>query len=237
MLKYLKFCCDDHSSNWDIPDTVIDYCVGSVSLVSDFLDCLQEKWKVVFAGTIGYECSGHLLDFRRIHGQRRSTAETFIAAKVYMNSGTESKRTYQKRKKAQWNVLFSVDYLSHIGCLASLEEMQQVIPYHGDRFSQIPLNASTKEACVPSHNLTFCTSYMVAILFLMTYQFLTVSMVKNFDCNGIIDQTVFKAQEKYRFVSLIFSEEVLRILNGYIVCIRPCLNNHLIFQVLYLKHQ
>ena len=35
VLKYLKFCCDDTNSAWDIPDNVVDYCLGSVNLISD----------------------------------------------------------------------------------------------------------------------------------------------------------------------------------------------------------
>ena len=58
----------------------------------------------------------------------------------------------------------------------------------------------------------------------MTYQYLIVSMVKAADGDGIIDQTVFKMQRKYGFDSLIFSVEVLNLLNVYIDVIRSCLN-------------
>ena len=37
VLKYLKFCCPDTSSAWKIPETVVDYCMGSVTLISDLL--------------------------------------------------------------------------------------------------------------------------------------------------------------------------------------------------------
>ena len=55
----------------------------------------------------------------------------------------------------------------------------------------------------------------------MTYKYLTVTMIRNVRENGIIDQTVFKM---YGFDSLIFSRQVIDIINGYISCIRPRLN-------------
>ena len=65
-LKYLKFCCADVSSSWDIPETVVDYCLGSLTMLSDFVNYLQNEWKVRYAGMIGYINSiGQFLDFRR----------------------------------------------------------------------------------------------------------------------------------------------------------------------------
>ena len=62
--------------------------------------------------------------------------------------------------------------------------MQNVIPFHADKFSQILLNASCETPVVPAHDLSFCTSFVVAVLFLMvkasrpmSYQYLTVKMV------------------------------------------------------------
>ena len=43
VLKFLKFCCQDTSSTWDIPLAVVDYCMGSVNLISDFIECLKDK--------------------------------------------------------------------------------------------------------------------------------------------------------------------------------------------------
>jgi len=69
ILKYLKFCCEDSSSAWEIPTKVVDYCIGSVTLLSDFVDYLKNSWQVGCAGIIGYLNSlSHLLDFRRSNG-------------------------------------------------------------------------------------------------------------------------------------------------------------------------
>ena len=109
--------------------------------------------------------------------------------------------------------------------------MQNVIPYHSDRFTQIMLNAGSAESIIPSHDLSFATSFMSGVFFLMvkatrpmTFQYLTTEMVKNIDKNGMNDQTVFKTSEKYGFDTIIFSQQVLDIVTGYTSCIRPRLN-------------
>ena len=58
----------------------------------------------------------------------------------------------------------------------------------------------------------------------MTYQNLTVEMVKGIGADGFIDQTLFKTAEKYGFDSLLFPEEVLTLVNDYIDWTRPRLN-------------
>ena len=63
VLKYLKFCCSDVCTSWDIPVTVVDYCMGSVSMMSEFVTCLQDEWALGFSGVIGYmNALCHLLD-------------------------------------------------------------------------------------------------------------------------------------------------------------------------------
>ncbi|XP_057299140.1 uncharacterized protein LOC130629800 isoform X2 [Hydractinia symbiolongicarpus] len=66
VLKYAKYCCEDSPSVWEVPFPVIDYCVGSINMLSDFVDFLRDQWKVGFSGIIGYmNAIGHMLDYRR----------------------------------------------------------------------------------------------------------------------------------------------------------------------------
>ena len=103
--------------------------------------------------------------------------------------------------KSDWIEVLSVDYLNSINCWAKLEELQKFIPYHSEKHKPIILNASSSFSSIAVHNLSFATSLIVAALFLMvkasrtmTYQFLTVQMVKS----------IFKTKDKYGFDSLIF---------------------------------
>ena len=227
VLKFLKFCCQDCNQEWDVPMSIVDYCIGSISSISDFIDYLKRDWSVGYAGVIGYMNSlSHVLDFRRMNSPALN--ETYVVSEIYID---RVKKTLARKMRCEWNVLLSVEYLSKVDCWASLEDMQSVIPHHGERFAQILLNTSVKEYRAPSHDLSFCTSFLTAVLFLMvkatrpmTFQYLTVEMLENVNQNGMIDQTVFKTMEKYGFDTLIFTKQVLDIVNGYIKCIRPRLN-------------
>ena len=229
VLKYMKFCCNDVSTSWEIPDAVIDYCLGSITMLSSFVDCLQMEWKVGFSGVIGYmNALGHMLDHRRSSGICKINLSIFIASEIYLN---RVKKFLCRKMKAEWAKVLTVEYLDSINCWATLQDLQKVIHYHCDKYKQIVLTARNQVACVPAHDLSFATSFIIAVLFLMvkasrpmTYQYLTVSMVKAVGGDGIIDQTMFKTQQKYGFDSLIFSVEVLTLLNGYMDVIRPRLN-------------
>jgi len=230
VLKYLKFCCPDDSSDWDVPFQVVDYFVASITCISNFIDYLKDNWSVGKAGIIGYLNSlSHFIDYRRIEKKDGQNSEVFITCEVYIS---RVKKTVSKQMRVEWNSLLSVEHLTKINCWATLEDLERVIPYHTDRFSQIMTNAaSTAEGQVPSHDLSFCTSYMVIVLFLlvkatrpMSYQYLTVSMVKSLEKTGIIDQTFFKTQERYGFDTLLFSKEVIDIVKGYCYVIRPRLS-------------
>ena len=113
--------------------------------------------------------------------------------------------------KSDWREVLSVDYRNSINCWAKLAELQKVIPYHSEKHKQIILNASSPFTSIAPHDLSFATSFVVAVLFLMVkvsrpmiYLFLTVQMVESIGENGIINQTIFKTKEKYGFDINIF---------------------------------
>ena len=69
VLKYLKYYCADVTISWDIPESVVDYCLGSATMISDFVESLQTDWSLKSSGVTGYmNALGHLLDFRRSYG-------------------------------------------------------------------------------------------------------------------------------------------------------------------------
>ena len=230
VLKYMKYCCADVSPSWELPESVVDYCLGSVTMLSDFVEYLQTDWLLKSAGVTGYmNALGHLLDYRRSFSDlRKVDSSIFIATEVYIQ---RVKRYLAKQMKTEWKEVLSIDYLNSINCWAKLEEIETVIPYHSEKYKQIILNATTPSASIASHDLSFATSFIVAALFIMikasrpmTYQFLTVQMIESIGENGIINQTMFKTKEKYGFDSLLFSNDVLTLIKHYINFIRPRLN-------------
>ena len=91
VLKYLKFCCSDVSSGWNVPETVVYYCSGSLNMLSDFVDYLQNKWKIGYSDNWFYECSCHLLDFRRTFSRSASeNVSVFLASEIFCKESSVS---------------------------------------------------------------------------------------------------------------------------------------------------
>ena len=189
-------------------------------MISDFVEYLETDWSLKSSGVTGYmNVLGHLLDFRRSYSDMTQiNSSVFIPFEMYIQ---RVKRYLSKKMKFHWREVLSVDYLDNIKCLAKLEELQKVIPYHSKKYKQIILNESSPLASIAAHNLSFTTSFIVAALFLMikasrpmTYQVLTVRMVESIGENGIVNQTIFKTKEKYGYDSLIFSNDVLTLIKN-----------------------
>ena len=231
VLKYLKFCCHDIKDDYDIPDSVVDYSLGCINLLSAFVEYLQGTWKMGYAGCIEYmNAISHVIDFRRTMNGTMQNAPVFIASEIYAD---RVRKCLSKHMHVEWNTLLSVEYLSSINCWATLDELERVVPYHSDRYKQIIINCSDHSAFIPPHDLSFATSYIVSVLFLMvkatrpmTYQFLTISMIKSIPNGGIVDQTMFKTSYKYGFDSLIFTEDVVQLIVSYISHVRFRLDPH-----------
>ena len=96
---------------------------------------------------------------------------------------------------------------------------------------KIILTSATPSSCIAPHDLSFATSFIVDVLFVMVkasrpmcYKHFTVEMINSIDENGIINQTLFKTNEKYGFDSLLLFADVLTLVPGYMNYIRPRLN-------------
>ena len=67
------------------------------------------------------------------------------------------------------------------------------------------------QSVLPPNDLSFATTFIVAVLFSMvkasrpmTYTYLTVAMINAIQEEGIINQNLFKTNQKYGSDSLIF---------------------------------
>ena len=120
--KYSKFCCDVNNSL----EIVIDYCIGSVTMLSDFVAYLQTEWKVGYSGIIGHmNAVNHMLDYRRSSDTCKINLSVFIASEIYLQ---RVKKYLLRKMKIEWNTLLSVEYLESINCWATLDDLQKVIP-------------------------------------------------------------------------------------------------------------
>ena len=63
LLKHLKYWCADVSPSWDIPESAVDYCLGSVTVIPYFVGYLNKYRFLKSSGVTGYmNAPGHLLE-------------------------------------------------------------------------------------------------------------------------------------------------------------------------------
>ena len=66
-MKFLMHCTG--CTEVEIDNNFLDCCLGSASMIVDFLETLQDSWKMGHAGAINYLKSiGDLMDFRKASG-------------------------------------------------------------------------------------------------------------------------------------------------------------------------
>ena len=108
-----------------------------------------------------------------------------------------------KHGRAVRSRVFSLASL--LGHWASMEELLEVVSFHLPRYEQTVKTCQNDPGQVNPSNLTFATKSLATYLFIkvkgsrpMTYQYLTVEMVKAAKANGgFIDQKTFNTAGKY----------------------------------------
>ena len=143
ILKLLRFCCGDADEDWEIPMTVVDFCMGSVDLLGKFFEYLRNDMEMAPAGCIGYlNALGHLMDFRKLNSITDNVRKSLYVTETYFS---RIRRTISKRMKLEWNTVLDVDNLESQGCWTSFDEMKQVIPYHEHSFEEVLHLCKNKE--------------------------------------------------------------------------------------------
>ena len=108
VLSYLKYCCTDVSISWDIPESVADYYLGSVTMIFDFRGSLQTDWPLKSSGVTGYmNALGHLLDFRRSYSDlTKIHSSVFIPSEIYFQRVkhylSQNKKEYKIRLEGRF---------------------------------------------------------------------------------------------------------------------------------------
>jgi len=192
------------------------------------MQTLETDWKLSSSASLNYvKAISDLLDFRKASGVTDHTLRCFTVTDVYLRRGKEN---LSKKKRLESTRNLDLETLIARNSWATIEEMEQVITYHIEKFKDCILKS--KNGIVPNKNeLVFCVRFITTYLFLrvkcsrpMTYQFLTVDMVNKAKTNGgFIDQKEFKTADNFVFDTLIIDREVLHILQLFIDHVRPLL--------------
>ena len=227
IMKFSKYCCQDLDESQEITKVLLEYCMGSVKFIEQFISFLETDCEIGKPGIVSYlQALSHCLDFLRYQGVDSDKISLFVTTEVFLS---RAKQCLRKKLRVEWNTLLSIETLENKNCWATLKELQNVLPFHETKYNQIINLCKTK--CHSSHDLSFATSFVVTLLFLkvkgsrpMTYQFLTVPMINSAYRDGYIDQTHFKTNDTYAFDSLHFSTQTLDLIRDYIDYARPELN-------------
>ena len=229
-MKFLRFCFEDNSDEDDVTMQMVDYCLGSANLICQFLDAMENDWKLGHPGRLSYTNALHdLMDFRKFSRPPGNVLCDFAITDIYIK---RAKRLVSRNMRVQWIKDHDVDSLESKGNWASIEELQTVVPFHREHFEDILNRCKESPSSILSSELTFATRYLAVFLFIevkgtrpMTYQYLTVDMCEKAKSNGgFVDQTTFKTTKTYGFDSFILDVKSIALIDEYIKYIRPLLN-------------
>ena len=223
-LKFLKFCCEDEE---ELTFDIVDFSLCSPNLLFKFVDTMQDDWELGHAGRIGYlDAIAELADFRKVNGASDVVLRGLSSTEIYLK---KARKTVSKMMRLQWINELDIDTLESKGHWATLEELLEVVACYLPRYENVLKTCKDKPATVSPLELSFATKFLAVHLFIkvkgsrpMTYQFLTVEMVRTAKTNGgFIDQKMFKTAGKYGFDSLFLTDTSMQVLDGYIDHIRP----------------
>ena len=226
-MKFLMASLGDTEVEKHVSDEFMDCCLGSPAIIINFIKVITEYWKVSSSAALNYMKSiGDLMDFRKANGVTDDVLRSFAVGEVYIRRGKEN---LSKKKRVEYSRNLDLEQLICRQSWASVEEMEEVIPYHSPRYQHLIKKCKESNSSPSISDLAFATRFIATFLFLrvkctrpMTYQFITLQMVEEAKKNGgYIDQTSFKTEKEYAFDTVVLSEEVLKILDSYISIIRP----------------
>ena len=226
-MKFLMASLGEAEAGSNVKEEYIDCCLGSPSIVINFLKVITEEWNLRSSASLTYlKAISDLLDFRKAKGVSDDTLRSFTVTEVYLKRGKEN---LTKKKKIEYARNLDLETLISRNSWATIQEMEEVIPYHTPKYRYVLNKCKADDEHPNVSELCFATRFIVTFLFLrvkctrpMSYQFMTMDMFKIAKENGgFIDQTLFKTNDKYSFDTLILTDDVLAILDTYVETIRP----------------
>ena len=181
ILKFFAFCLEDMGSEEELESNYVDYGIGSVEHIRKFLENMETAHKITNSGQLGYIRSIlELTDYRKFQGWDFTT---FLCCRNLPEKN--QKRLLKKKMRVQWSTSLDIETLEKKGHWATMKELQQVIPFHVEKFNDILGRCKQSPKDVSPTELTFATRFIAAFLFLwvkgtrpMSYQFLTLEMIE-----------------------------------------------------------
>ena len=201
-MKFFMHALGNNEDNNELTFEFIDCCLGSASIIIAFIKTLEEEWKLSSSGSLNYVKSlCDMVDFRKANGVTDDMLRCLVITEVYLRRAKENLR---KKKNLECTRNLDLETLIARDSWATIEEMEEVIPYHLKTFKTV-ISKRNNNYVVTKRDLVFCTRFITTLLFLrvkctrpMTFQYLTVDMIEKAKTNGgFVDQTEFRLRLIY----------------------------------------
>ena len=227
-LKIFKSVTSDDLSFEEVTDGIdIDFYLGSGRNISDFIENLESRTGMGHSGQFGYiNALCDLIDYRKYQGVTFQGLQNFSVVEMLL---PKARKCVSKKMRIQWNSELDTESLETRGHWATLENLQDVIPFHLGHYKSTLESCQENPRSVTSKDLTFATRFIAVYLFLnvkgtrpMTCQLLTVEMfqdAKQFD--GFVDQKKFKTADSFSFDSFKLDSTSIKVVDQYVKHIRP----------------
>ena len=227
VMKFFMQAVGNNESDNELSNEFVDCCLGSPTIIIDFLKTLETEWKLSSSASLNYvKGIGDMVDFRKSQGLTDNNLRRFTITEVYLRRARQNLR---KKKNIECSRNIDLETLISRDSWASIEEMEEVIPFHIKSFKTVIAKCAGDSESVSRNELVFCIRFITTLLFLrvkcsrpMSFQFLSVQMINKARMNnGFIDQTEFKTASKYLFDTLILTDDVLQMIDLYLEHVRP----------------
>lgn len=229
-MKYLMAALGDGENESCAYNECIDSVIGSPNLLMHFLKLIINTWELKAAAVLSYlQAISDLADFRKAQGCSDSVLRAFTVTEVYIR---KCKATMHRRKNIEYTRDLNLEVLLARNSWCSLDEIDDVVPYHTKRFMEIVKKCRESNEPPSLNELVFGTRFLCTFILLrvkstrpMSIAYLTTQMIQLAHTNGgFVDATQFKTSKEYIFDSLKFTESSLVIVDNYIKYVRPFCN-------------
>ena len=86
VMKFLKFCSEDDEE--ELTPEHIDYCIGSASLICNFIEHIGKEWGLGSSAQFAYlQAITDVIDFRKSCGLSNAVLGNLAISEVYINRG------------------------------------------------------------------------------------------------------------------------------------------------------
>ena len=163
-MKFLMASVGDSEVEQRVSEEFIDCCLGSPSIVINFFKISTEVWKISSSAALNYMKSvSDLMDWRKSNGVSDNVLRSFAVSEVYIRRGKDN---LSKKKKLEYSRNLDLEQLISRDSWATVEEMEEVIPYHTPRYKYV-LDLCKEGTSSPGvSQLAFASRFLATFFFL-----------------------------------------------------------------------